>query len=201
MDLADDMSPERVDYYVEKIREAYYATNKLFMSFLFFQWLLIIGYYLFIGDKIEEFSFYGIKTTDHEMTKTWFLVLPSFFFLLNCYVGYLRVYQKEAIEWLLCAFRNSEYKSELYRLTFPPNHILGMELLQRQSSKVVKALVFIPNILIAIFSIIIPPTLIIYGYTGQFESLTANYGLTISFSLSLFLLTVGFIVILLSQKI
>lgn len=199
--LSDDLSPERIDYYVDKIRDSYSSTNKLFMSFLFFQWLLIIGYYLFIGNKIEELNLYGIKTTDHEMIKTWFLILPSFFFLLNCYVGYLRVYQKEAIEWLLCAYRNKEYKSELYRLTFPPNHILGMELLQKQNSKFVKALVFLPNTIIAVVSIAAPPFLIFLGYTEQFQLGLENFSLTLSFVLSIIFLVTGFLVIFLSQRI
>jgi hypothetical protein len=199
--LFEENENDRVDYYIDKIRDSYTSTNKLFMSLMALQVFSIITYFLFIYKKIDKVAIFGLETSDIEFVKTWFLLIPSILFLINSYVGYLRVYQKEGIEWLLCKYRNKEYKSYIFRLTFPSNHILGMEILQSQESKFAKAVNYIPTLLIAFISTLGPITLTFLGYREQFETTEITIYLKISFIISSICYLCGIFVIWRSQKI
>ncbi len=200
-ELFDKNENDRVDYYIDKIRDSYKTTNKLFISLILLQVFSITTYYLFIFKQIGTISIFGFETSDPEFVKTWFLIIPSTLFLINSYVGYLRVYQKESIEWLLCLYRNKEFKSNIFRLTFPANHILGMEILQLQKSKLVKIINYIPSFIIAFISVLGPIMLTIIGYLEQFKRADNLLHLKISFAISFISYILGIFVIRQSQRI
>jgi uncharacterized membrane protein len=200
-ELFEEGEEERADYYIDKIRDSYATTNKLFMSLMFLQTLSLITYFLFIFKKIDKVSIFGLETSDPVFVKTWFLIIPSILFLINSYVGYLRVYQKEGIEWLLVKYRNKEFKSNIFRLTFPANHILGMEILQLQESKFIKIINYIPVLIIAFISVLGPITLTFIGYREQFESTELSLYLKLSIVISFTCYLCGIFVMKQSQKI
>lgn len=200
-ELFEEGEEERADYYIDKIRDSYATTNKLFMSLMFLQTLSLITYFLFIFKKIDKVSIFGLETSDPVFVKTWFLIIPSILFLINSYVGYLRVYQKEGIEWLLSKYRNKEFKSNIFRLTFPANHILGMEILQLQESKFIKIINYIPVLIIAFISVLGPITLTFIGYREQFESTELSLYLKLSIVISFTCYLCGIFVMKQSQKI
>jgi hypothetical protein len=200
-ELFEEGEEERADYYIDKIRDSYATTNKLFMSLMVLQTLSLITYFLFIFKKIDKVSIFGLETSDPVFVKTWFLIIPSILFLINSYVGYLRVYQKEGIEWLLSKYRNKEFKSNIFRLTFPANHILGMEILQLQESKFIKIINYIPVLIIAFISVLGPITLTFIGYREQFESIELGLYLKISIVISFACYLCGIFVMKQSQKI
>jgi hypothetical protein len=199
--LFEEDENDRVDYYIDKIRDSYASTNKLFMALMALQALSIITYYLFIYKKIDKIAIFGMETSNIEFIKTWFLLIPSVLFLINSYVGYLRVYQKEGIEWLLCKYRNKEFKSNIHQLTFPSNYILGMEILQSQESRFVKIINYVPTFLIAFISTLGPIILTLIGYREQIETTEINFYLKISFTISSICYLFGIFVIKQSQRI
>jgi hypothetical protein len=200
-ELFEEGENDRVDYYIDKIRDSYAVTNKLFISLIVLQAFSIITYYLFIFKKIDKVAIFGWETSDPEFVKTWFLIIPSILFLINSYVGYLRVYQKEGIEWLLCKYRNKEFKSNIFRLTFPANPILGMEILQLQESKLVRIINYVPVFIIAFISILGPITLTFIAYRDQFEINETSLSLKISIVISFTCYLCGIFVMKQSQRI
>jgi hypothetical protein len=199
--LFEETEIERVDYYIEKIRDSYKATNRLYIYYQVLQYTSIIAFYLYFYNKLNEISLLGIKITDSQIIEKWFLLVPSLFFLLSTYTGYLRVYQKEGIEWLLAKYRSKEYETKIHKLTFPSNHILGMELLHNQQSKFIRAVLYLPNTLIALISILGPIILIYFGYTKLASKYQADVHLIISSILSALMIITGKLIIQFSQRI
>jgi hypothetical protein len=92
--------------------------------------------------------------------------------MINSFLGYLRIYQKEAIEWLLIRHRKKEYDSGVYKLTLPSNHILGLELIiMTEKNK----LLSIPGFIIAAVTIFSPLGYIGYHYTTLFNKYTLDW--------------------------
>ena len=143
----------------------------------------------------------GVKVSNTLLVRKWFLVVPSILFVIQTFIGYLRVYQQKSIEWLFIIYYPDEFNSGIYRLTFPANYMLGLDILQRQSSKISKAIAFVPSFFLAYGSVVAPAYYIYWAYSKAFRDLGADWQLIVSAILSIILIIHGFMIIFRSQKI
>lgn len=191
----------RVDKYIDSLRESLKSTNAQFGRFTFLTILSVFSYHLYIEDKLREISAFGIILHDHDLLVKWFLVVISSLFMLTASIGYLRVYQGEAIEWLLAKYRPSEFKSGIYRLTFPASYILGLDVLRRQNSCSAKAVAAFPGIALTLFSVLMPILYVYWAYRRAFNTYGLDLQLIISSFISALLIVHGILIIRESQKI
>jgi len=191
----------RVDEYIKSIRCSLKYTNSKFVALEILLVLSIVSYHLYINGQVSEVSAFGFRIRDMELMKKWFLIVPSLVFLISTSFGYLRVYQQESIEWLLAKYRPKEFKSGIYRLTFPSNYVLGLDVLRRQKRKMAKSITILTSLPLIVGSIILPIWYICWAYKEVFLKLGPDYSLVISASISGIMILGGLGVIYESQKI
>ncbi len=196
-----DTSLERVDKYIDQIRGSLKETNKKFGHYVFYLIISIIFYHLYIFCGFNEINIMGVKVSNTLLVRKWFLVVSSVLFLIQTCIGYLRVYQQESIEWLSAKYYPDEFKSGIYRLTFPASYILGLDILHRQSSKISKAIAFVPSFFLAFGSSVAPAYYIYWAYSKAFRDFGVDWELVVSSIISGILIIHGFIIIFRSQKI
>ncbi|MFB6320853.1 hypothetical protein [Saccharicrinis sp. FJH54] len=199
--LFDEESLDRVDYYIEKINESLKTTNKLFVTNSSLILLSIVAYHLIITGNLSEINILGQKLINLDFIKTWFLLIPSLLICITSFIGYLRVYQKETIEWLLAKHRKKEFDSEIFRLTLPPSYILGLDLIRRQENSLIKMITIIPTFIFGFITIIAPIIYINYNYIELLSNTAGNAQVLISYLISCILILCGMTVIFISQKI
>jgi hypothetical protein len=192
---------ERADKYIDSVRDSLKSTNSRFGAYTLLLILSLVSYHLYVHGQINELSAFGLRIKDVDFIRRWFLIVPSVLFVLAASIGYLRVYQQECIEWLLFKYRPKEYSSGIYRLTFPSNHILGLDVLRRQNSIAANLLATLTGVLLAAASITAPVWYIFWAYTKTFADLGTDTSLVISFSASSVLLVFGVGIISQSQRI
>ena len=197
----EDGDLDRVDKFIDSVRDSLKSTNSKFGALTFLLVISILSYHFYVNGQMTEMSAFGLRIKDIALIKKWFLIVPSLVFLAGASIGYLRVYQQECIEWLLATYRPKEYKSGIYRLTFPSNYILGLDVLRRQKTKMAKFIATLASIPFITGSIIAPIWYIYWAYTKAFVELGADSSLIISASISGILLLGGLGVIRESQKI
>ena len=199
--LFEEDSLDRVDFYIDKINESLKSTNKLFMTSISIIILTTIGYHLLMDGTIKEINLAGQKFTSIEFIKNWFLTVPSLFICLSSFIGYLRVYQKESIEWLLAKHRNKEFKSEIFRLTLPPSYILGLDLFRRQNDFFARLIAKIPSFFFSFATIIAPMAYINVKYIDLLVESSYNFQVIASYSICNLLILCGLTTIVYSQRI
>lgn len=197
----EDGDLDRVDEYIKSIRDSLKSTNSKFVALELLLVLSILSYHLYINGQVSEVSVFGFRIRGVELIKKWFLTVPSLVFLISTSFGYLRVYQQESIEWLLAKYRPREFKSGIYRLTFPSNYVLGLDVLRRQKRRMAKIIATLTSLPLFAGSIILPIWYIYWAYKEVFLELGPDYGLIISASVSGILVLGGLGVIYESQKI
>ncbi|HET6556413.1 MAG TPA: hypothetical protein VFG54_03805 [Prolixibacteraceae bacterium] len=199
--LFENSEIERVDYYIEKIKESLNTTNKLFITYIFLLGLSLICFYLLTNGYLSEIELYGQKISDLVLIKKWFLVIPSAIFFRSTLIGYLRIYQLEAIEWLIVKYRNKEYTSEIFRLALPASHILGMDLLRRQENKWLKVITKVLSLFMVIGAHSLPVFYICFAYPPILRESNYDVQTFISFIISMAFIISGGIIVRLSQRI
>jgi len=197
----EDGDLDRVDKYVDSVRDSLKSTNSKFGALTLLLVISILSYHFYVNGQLSEMSAFGLKIKDIVLIKKWFLIVPSLIFLLTASIGYLRVYQQESIEWLLAKYRPKEYKSGIYRLTFPSSYILGLDVLRRQKSRIAKSIAMLAGTPLALGSIAAPIWYICWAYNKAFMELGADSSLIISGSISGILLVCGLCIIYQSQRI
>lgn len=197
----EDVSLERIDKYIDQIKDSLKDTNKKFNNYTAYLIISIIFYHLYTFCGFNEINIIGIKLSNQVLVRKWLLVVPSILFTMQSSIGYLRVYQQESIEWLSAKYYYSEYKSGIYRLTFPSSFILGFDILRRQSSYKSELIAFIPSLLFAYGSAVLPNCYIVWAYFIAFRDLGVDWQLLASSLLSFILIIHGFCIIFRSQKI
>jgi hypothetical protein len=197
----EDGDLSRVDEYIRSIRDSLKSTNSRFVSLEFLLLVTILSYHFYVNGQSIEILAFGLKIRDVELIKKWFLIVPSLVFLISTSIGYLRVYQQETIEWLTVKYRPKEFKSGIYRLTFPSNYILGLDILRRQKGRTAKPIAILTGLLLFSGSTFAPIWYIYWAYKKAFLELGPDYGLIISASISGILLLNGLGIIVESQKI
>jgi len=197
----EDGDLDRVDEYIKSIRDSLKSTNSKFFALELLLILSIISYHLYIAGQASEVSAFGFRIRDVGLIKKWFLTMPSLVFLISTAFGYLRVYQQESIEWLLAKYRPREFRSGIYRLTFPSNYILGLDFLRRQKQRTAKVIATLTSLPLMAGSIILPVWYICWAYKKVFLEFGPDYGLIISASISGIMILGGLAVICESQKI
>jgi len=199
--LFEEQEINRVDYYIEQIKQSLIGTNKLFITYSSILVFSIIMHHLYINQYILDISIFGVQLSHTLFIKRWFLVLPSALITLLSLVGYLRVYQMECLEWLLAKYRNKEYSSEIFRLTLPASHILGMNLLRRQENKWIRLFSNISSYLLVFLSLGFPVTYIEVSYLDLLKSTHCDIQILISFIISNILILSSILFISFSQRI
>jgi len=199
--LFEDSELERVDYYIEKIKESLITTNRLFITYNSLLGLSIICFHLFASGYLNEIELFGQRISHFALIKRWFLTIPSAIFFVSTLVGYLRVYQMECIEWLIAKHRKKEFDAEIFRLTLPASHILGMDLLRRQDYKWIKSIALIPSVILAFGTVLLPIVYINWAYVQVLYDFPYDAQTILSWSISNFFIICGIIAIRLSQKI
>jgi len=197
----EDGDLDRVDKYVDMIRDSLKSTNSRFGSLTLLLIISIFSYHLYINGQLSEISAFGLKIKDTVLIKKWFLIVPSLIFLLTTSIGYLRVYQQESIEWLLAKYRPKEYKSGIYRLIFPSSYILGLDVLRRQKSIIARSIATLAGTVLALGAVAAPIWYIYWAYNKAFMELGRDTGLIINCSVSGILLVCGLCIICQSQRI
>ena len=197
----EDGDLDRVDEYIKSVRDSLKSTNSKFGALELLLVVSILSYHFYVNGQLIEVSAFGLKIRDVELIKKWFLIVPSLVFLIGTSIGYRRVYQQESIEWLLAKYRPKEFKSGIYRLTFPSNYILGLDILRRQKGRMAKSIATLTGLLLFTGSITAPIWYICWAYNKAFVELGPDHGLIISASISGILLLSGLGVIFESQKI
>ncbi len=196
--LFEDNKDPRIDYYIDKIRDSYKTTNQLFLANTILILLLIISFHLLRNGYLNQVSIFGQNFQDSPLLRKWGLIIPSILFMVNCFMGYLRVYQKESIEWLLAKYRPKEYETGIYKLTFPSNFILGMELLYKSERK---SLFFIPNLIVASVTTIGPVIYIFLFYYNLLKTEFYDVQIYLSGLICLTSILIGIYAIVASKKI
>lgn len=199
--IFDESEIERVDYYIEKIRESLITTNKLFITYNALLVLSVICFYLFSSGFLKEIELFGQKISDFALIRRWFLIIPSALFCITSFIAYLRVYQKECIEWLIARHRNKEYKSDIFRLTLPSDFILGMDILRRQDNKWINTITFIPILIIPLSIVMLPIIYVYLAYAQIFVDFPNDLQTILSFIISNIFIMSGLVVMGLTQKI
>ncbi len=170
--LFENDDDPRIDQYIDKIRDSLKTTNHLFLANTLFILVFIFSFHLFRKGYTQQFSVFGQNISSSPLIGKWGLVVPSILFMINSFFGYLRIYQKEAIEWLLARHRKKEYDAAVYKLTLPSNHILGLELMTLTEKN---KLLFIPGFIIAFTTIFSPVCYIAYHYYILFRTDTPDW--------------------------
>lgn len=197
----DDGDLDRVDKYIDSVRESLKSTNSRFTAYTLLLVISLVSYHLYVHGHLSRMPLFGLEIIDVDLIKKWFLIVPSIVFVLSTSTGYLRVYQQECIEWLLAKYRPKEFASGIYRLTFPSNYILGLDVLRRQNSKFAKSIAWLTTVPLVIGSVTAPIWYIGWAYTNGFAELGADSSLIISASISGLLLLTGLGFISQSQRI
>lgn len=192
---------ERVDKYIDLLRDALKSTNSKFNYYTVLLITSILSYHLYVYDHLNDIKLLGFRVNDFDLIQKWFPIVPSLIFLLTTTIGYLRVYQQETIEWLLAKNRPKEYGSDIYRLTFPCSHILGLDILRRQKDISAKFAAVIPALTFVFGSILAPILYISWAYSRAFQKFGTDNNLIMSTVVSSFLIINGIVIIIQSQKI
>lgn len=197
----NDENPGEVDKYINLIRDSLKSTNSKFHSYTLLLIISLVAYHLYANHYLREISVLSFRISDDDFIRKWYLVIPSIIYVVTASMGYLRVFQQESIEWILARYRPKEYASGIYRLTFPSNYILGIDIMRRQKSTTTKIIAYIVTLPLAFGSIIAPMWYILWAYSNTFEEIGGNISLVTSFSASSILLICGLGIIIKSQKI
>lgn len=199
--LFNDSEIERVDYYVEKISESLKNTNKLYITYQILILITIISYFLIIQGQIQEITLLGVTFSDLIFLKRYFLLVPSVLFFASTLIGYHRTYQVKCIELLLAKYRNNEFNSNIFRLTFPSNFFHGLDLMKRQDTKWIKYFVIIPNVLSFVCLVVAPILYINFTYYNVLNELPQKYLTLIMWIICDILFLFGILIFISSEKI
>lgn len=189
---------DRAEKNIDQIKASLIATNKLFARYSFFILLSLFSYHLILMGNLVDITLFGIKIGNRMFILKWLLVVPSYFLFLNSTIGYLRVYQSESIEYLLAIHYEEEYKSDIFRISYPPNYILSLDLMRRIDNNFF--VIFVGSF-IAFISTILPALYIFYIYLNYFNIFGDNIQITVSFCISSVLIFTSFFIIHKSQKL
>ena len=192
---------ERAQQYIDDIRFSLFETSKKFDRYTLLLILSIVTYHLALLNEATTFSFLNIKIQSVDIIQKWFLVVPSALLCLSCCIGYLRVYQQESIEWMLATFKQKEFKTDIFRLTYPGSHILGLDILGHENSLLAKAISKLTSLLFIAGGITGPITYILWAYDQAFEKYGFSADLIGSSLISFIFILMGLSIIFYSQKI
>lgn len=180
---------KRVNKNLKLIRSSLSITNKKFIVYEILMYILIFSYHLVLIGEKSKISFLGLEITSTEFIIKWFLLIPSILFILQAINGYLRMKQQETIEWLLSKYYEKEYKSDIFRLGYPSNYIMALDILRRSNNKktIVKANLI--GFLMAFFNVVFPIIYISGVYIYLFFDLYKyDVQVIVSFCVSSFML-------------
>lgn len=197
----EDADKERVDKYIDAIRESLKGTTAKFQRLHWLMVLSLLAYHLFIYGGQNIMVFFSVSIKDVELVKKWFLIIPSSLFCLSCCFGYLRVYQQEVLGWLLAKFHPDEFKSDIFRLTFPASYILGLDLMRREDSIITKVVANTSSFVFVVGTYFLPTIYVYWAYLKSYEQLGFGYDLSISSAISILLFMSGYLIIFRSQEI
>jgi hypothetical protein len=127
----DEKGFARVNKNLEDIKSSLSETNKKFVAYEILMYIFIFSYHLVLIGEKSKISFLGLELSSSEFIIKWFLIIPSILLLLQATNGYLRMQQQETIEWLFFKYYNKEYKSNIFRLGYPSNYILSLDIMRR----------------------------------------------------------------------
>jgi hypothetical protein len=195
-----EVEASRIDNYLDQLRDSLKDTNEKFVKLQVTCLVLFLSHYLFLNAGSSEISIAGLKISDLSVVKRWFLVLPALLFCVGACYGYLRVYQQSAIERLLVQHHLHEYRSGIYRLTWPTSFILGIDLMRRGSMATRVTANAVAGILI-FGTYYFPVWYAWFAYSAAFAALGHDIQLVISAALTGFLFIASFLIMNLSQKI
>ncbi len=192
---------ERIDKNIDSIKVSLMESNQKFTRYTLLIFISLFSYQLVFMGELSEVSILGIKLSNKDAILKWFLIIPSILLLLQSLIGYLRVYQQESIEYLLAIHRNKEYLSGLYRVAYPANHILALDLMRRTKTNIsTKTLNILTNTM-ALFTISAPSIYIGVMYIQCFIVYGFEWQIIISSIISLTLIWQSGITISRSQEI
>jgi hypothetical protein len=90
----DAVELERVDKYLDQLRDALKDTNQKFIKLQVTCLLLLSAHYLFLNAEGGEIAVGNVKVSDLARVAKWFLVAPALLYCVGCCYGYLRVTSK-----------------------------------------------------------------------------------------------------------
>lgn len=185
----NEKGSKRVNKNLKLIRSSLSVTNKKFIAYEILMYILIFSYHLVLIGEKSKISFLGLEITSTEFIIKWFLLVPSFLLILHSTNGYLRMKQQETIEWLLCKYYEKEYKSDIFRLGYPSNYIMALDILRRSKNKKTIAKANLIGFLMAFFNVVFPIIYIsgVYIYLF-FDLFKYDLQVILSFCLSSFML-------------
>lgn len=184
----DEKGFARVNKNLEDIKSSLSETNKKFVAYEILMYIFIFSYHLVLIGEKSEISFLGLELSSIEFIIKWFLIIPSILLLLQATNGYLRMQQQETIEWLFFKYYNKEYKSNIFRLGYPSNYILSLDIMRRSLNNKTSNRASLIGFLLAFFSVVFPIIYIIGTYIYCLDLYKYNWQVIISVCISSFIL-------------
>lgn len=199
--LFDENELDRVDKNIDYVKSSLSETEKKFTRATILIFLSLFSFHLLLIGESSDIIIFGLKIANKEFALTWFLIIPSILLVIRALYGYLRVYQKETISWLLFYYRRKEYNSELYRVAYPSNEILALDLMRRCEKNRSSLYVKILSVFFAFITLIAPYSYIVYGYIKCMELYPGSLEVYISSGISFLIIIQQSIIINLSQEL